>query len=60
MDRPDFGTFAAAPRNPRVMGSNRDPNWFADLISRCALITRWVQALDRQADGVKLVIDFTL
>jgi threonine dehydrogenase-like Zn-dependent dehydrogenase len=34
-----------------------DPRWLAQLISRRVPLARWTEALDRQPDDVKVVVD---
>jgi hypothetical protein len=39
--------------------SRADRNWLAGLISRRVPLAQWPEALRRQPDDIKVVIDFT-
>jgi glucose 1-dehydrogenase len=57
-----FGTVNAARRNYEQAVdalAKADPEWLAGLISRRVPLSSWHDALDRQSDDVKVVVDLT-
>lgn len=57
-----FGTVNAARRHYEqaiVALRAADPSWLTGLITRQVPLTHWTDALDKQPDDVKVVVDFT-
>ena len=57
-----FGTVNAARRNYEQAVdalAKADPDWLAGLISRRVPLSSWRNALNRQPDDVKVVVDLT-
>jgi threonine dehydrogenase-like Zn-dependent dehydrogenase len=57
-----FGTVNAGRRHWEQAAASlaaADPSWLAHLITRRVPLTRWTDALERQSDDIKVVVDLT-
>jgi threonine dehydrogenase-like Zn-dependent dehydrogenase len=58
-----FGSVNANRRHYELAAdalSRADRNWLACLVSRRVPLSRWAEALQRQPDDIKVIVDFTL